>query len=202
MLRHRVLSPSLLRCLLRLFLAFNGILAFGVPSGLAQSYFDFTFTNNLTGTNLLSVNAIVTATGASGNYTITNITGTETSGSNQYAILFSSTATFRSPDELLFYPTAPFLDAHGIDYESNGVTYNVFTNGLPSSPRATLIDSAGDVYANNALYNFGPVPTPGPIPGSGLLSFVAFGLAGLFYWVKLICSKISRRGLLLGVIAR
>ena len=170
--------------------ALGSLIGLGVDRASAQSYY-FDFTNGASGANLFSFIATISGVTCNPSCTLTtpsNLSGTENIGGNQYAMAFSTSGAF-GPDNVFNVNTG--VDVSGLNYQANGVVYNVYqvgsagTAGVESN--VTIAYSGG----NNpeGVLTYGQNAAPAPIPGSGLLSCIVLGLAGLMFRPKRLWSK-------------
>ncbi len=167
-----------------------------VASGLAT---DQTLTYNGSGT--------FTATGSSGAYTVTALTGTM-NGLTMVMLPTNTNLGGLIVDEKLTYPNHPYTDLNGIGFTTQGSTtdYSLWSNTTSSGPDSLYIVQAANATnfgqsGSLALTTFNITPgAPAPIPGAGTLSWLVLGLGIVIVRRRAIsatllsaCSKIAGR---------
>jgi hypothetical protein len=154
-----------------------------VGPSFAQSYnFDFE-ANGVSATGLFNVSG-GTITGISG--TVSDASVVNFNGSIASILSPGSsinTAGF-SNDNSLYYPTPPYLDDHGVSFQLDNQTDLNLYYQTTNDPGYILQGSTGGIGTLSVTQ------TPAPLPGSGLLSYLALGFAGLFFQRKIIGHKI------------
>jgi hypothetical protein len=114
-----------------------------------------------------------------------NLSGTETFPGNQYSMVFSPMnipGSISTPDDLFNVNTG--VDTNGITYKANGVIFDVFQHGGEGTAGVEQVEVESDGGSSGGTLTYGLTSTPAPIPGSGLLSYLALGLGGLFFYRK------------------
>ena len=101
-----------------------------------------------------------------------------------------------SPNPSIFEPDDKFnlstgITFGGIDYTAgtSGVVYNVAASepdivGSGGSEQVSVTCSSTNCFTANGALTYGQDASPAPVPGSGLLSYIALGFAGLLFVAK------------------
>jgi hypothetical protein len=152
--------------------------------GASTAAFAQTFDFSFSGSGGVMASGVFDVTGTSGNYTITGISGSVSGFAN--ALDNGSIQSLLAPgfyldnDNILSYPNSPYLDGNG------GVSFTL-SNG--STGDENIRDAGNGEYEfqnseggpfTGSVGTLSLTQTPAPIPGAGLLSYLAFGFGGLF----------------------
>jgi hypothetical protein len=160
-------------------LALGSLMRFGVDRASAQPY-TFDFTNGLTGLSLFSFTATINNLNCNTPCTLTQptqLTGMADIGGTNYALMFSTTSP---PDDVVDnkFSVVTGVDTEGISFTTDGNTYSIYQADQPG------VDGSEPVVIYNRATGTLSY-SPAPPPGSGLLSYLLLGFAGLMWlWRK------------------
>jgi hypothetical protein len=173
--RHRAGNDRALRCFFVL-VAFGFLCALGGRPASAQTY-DFTFNDGMGGTITSGVltyagGAPISVSGNANNLTFFGLSN----GTFDWTSLLhnNSTPFYNSSSDYgleVTHDSAPFVDAVEISLfpgadQAQVICYTTACGGLNDDVGTSTVD----------------VVTPAPVPGTGLLSYIVFGIGGL--WIK------------------
>ena len=152
--------------------------------------FDFSYSEDFSS---VSASGTFDATLQSGNtYLINSITGTRFDGANNFGMTLLTPGAWQGNDNLLYYPAggdnpngSGYLNYNGFSFSANATDYNVY-----------YYTALGDeYYENGAVITTGsmtvsPHAAPGPIPGTGALSYLIVLLGGLVRWRETVVASV------------
>jgi hypothetical protein len=97
----------------------------------AATVFNVSFSSALVGGIAVSATDLqATVSGSSSPYTVTTLTGDIDVGGTDYAVSIIAPGGFALNDNLLNYPTTPYLDFSGISFSAGGNQFDIYNDGF------------------------------------------------------------------------
>jgi len=139
----------------------------------AATVFDISFSSTLGGGIAVSATDLqATVSGSSSPYTVTALTGDiDVSGTN-YAVSIIAPGGFALNDNLLSYPTTPYLDFSGISFSAGGNQFDIYNDGFFDYIVSNI--GSGDVFDLSVIE-----AAPAPLPPTWAMMLGGIAVIGL-----------------------